>query len=81
MTIKPENKADVHVSLDSTLNAIDLSLDIIIEYSNDTVNAGANAEGGEESDSYHNTQITALCCVLNYLDEMTKLLILGCIIL
>ncbi|XP_015780401.1 PREDICTED: poly(A) polymerase type 3-like [Acropora digitifera] len=47
VTIKSENKADV--SLDSTLNASDLSLDIITEYSNDRVNPVANAESTEES--------------------------------
>lgn len=47
MTIKSENKADV--SLDSTLNASDLSLDIITEHSDDRVNPVANAESTEES--------------------------------
>ena len=79
MTIKPENKADV--SLDSTLNASDLSLDIITEHSNDRVNAVTKAESTEESGIYHDKQITALCCALNYLDEVTKLLILDCMIL
>lgn len=79
MTIKSENKADV--SLDSTLNASDLSLDIITELSNDRVSAVTNAESTEESGTYQDAQMTALCCALNYLDEMTKLLILDCIIL
>ncbi|XP_067025706.1 poly(A) polymerase beta-like [Acropora muricata] len=47
VTIKSENKADV--SLDSTLNASDLSLDIITEHSDDRVNPVANAESTEES--------------------------------
>lgn len=47
VTIKPENKADV--SLDSTLNTSDLSLDIITEHSNDRVTALTKAEGTEES--------------------------------
>ena len=64
--IKPENKADV--SLDSTLNASGLSLDIITEHSNDRVNPVAIAESTEESGRYHDTQITVLCCALNYLD-------------
>ena len=79
MTIKSENKADV--SLDSTLNASDLSLDIITELSNDRVSAVTNAESTEESGTYQDAQMTALCCALNYLDEMTKLLILDCVIL
>ena len=66
MIIKPENKADV--SLDSTLNASGLSLDIITEHSNDRVNPVAIAESTEESGRYHDTQITVLCCALNYLD-------------
>ncbi|XP_044169977.1 poly(A) polymerase alpha-like, partial [Acropora millepora] len=47
VTIKSESKADV--SLDSTLNASDLSLDIITEHSDDRVNPVANAESTEES--------------------------------
>ncbi|XP_074632480.1 uncharacterized protein LOC141890840 [Acropora palmata] len=47
VTTKPENKADV--SLDSTLNTNDLSLDIITEDSNDRVNPVTNAESTEES--------------------------------
>ena len=62
MTTKPENKADV--SLDSTLNTNDLSLDIITEDSNDRVNPVTNAESTEESGTYHDTQITALCSAL-----------------
>ncbi|KAK2568918.1 Poly(A) polymerase alpha, partial [Acropora cervicornis] len=46
-TLPPENKADV--SLDSTLNTNDLSLDIITEDSNDRVNPVTNAESTEES--------------------------------
>ena len=79
MTIKPENKADV--SLDSTLNASDLSLDIITEHSNNRVNTVTNGESTEKSGTYHDTQFTALCCALNYLNEMTKVLILNCVIL
>ena len=79
MTLKLENKADV--LLDSTLNTSDMSVDITTEHSNDRVNALTNAESAEESGTYHDTQITALGCALNYLDEMTKLLILDCIIL
>ena len=69
MTTKPENKADV--SLDSTLNTNDLSLDIRTEHSDDRVNHVTNAESSEESGTYHDTHITGLCCALNYLDEMT----------
>ncbi|XP_044169962.1 poly(A) polymerase beta-like isoform X2 [Acropora millepora] len=47
VTTKPENKADV--SLDSTLNANDLSVDIITEHSDDRVNPLTNAENSEES--------------------------------
>ena len=79
MTIKPENKADV--SLDSTLNASDLSLDIVTEHSDVRASPVANAKSTEKSSRYHGTQITALCCALNYLDEMTRLLISDCIIL
>lgn len=59
VALKQENKADL--SLDSTLNTSDLSLDIISEHSNDRVNALTKAESTEESGTYHDTRITALC--------------------
>ena len=59
VTTKPENKADV--SLDSTLNANDLSVDIITEHSDDRVNPLTNAENSEESGTYHKSYITGLC--------------------
>ena len=63
VTIKPENKADV--SLDSTLNTTDLSLDIVTEHGNDRVNPVTSADSTEESGTYHDTQTTALRSALN----------------
>lgn len=57
MTSKPENKADV--SLDSTLNTSDLSLDVIAEHSNDRVGAVTNAESSGESGTYYDSHIMA----------------------